>query len=117
MMYAKERNETLQYHLSFHNDNLDETKTKTYYSQPLKWEPKRVYGVSNSVGILTMSGFHNRKLFWGHGITIDSPTNVSRLLNCTTMSKDHIEEQDVRSIHFTFLYSNCITQITRKITR
>ena len=98
MMYAKERNETLQYHLSFHNDNLDETKTKTYYSQPLRWEPKRVYGVSNSVGILTVSGFHNRKLFWGHGITIDSPTNVSRLLNCTTTSKNHIEEQDVRSV-------------------
>ena len=101
MVYAKERNETLRYHLSFHNDNLnDETKTKTYYSQPLRWEPKRVYGVSNSVGILTVSGFHNRTLFWGHGITIDSPTNVSRLLNSTTTSKDHIEEQDVRRVFF-----------------
>ena len=97
MMYAKERDEALQYRLSFQNDiNRDSMKTKEgYYGcQPLRWEPKRVYGVSNSIGILSVSGFHNRRLFWGHGITIDSPTNVSRLLN-VTHKNHHIEEQDV----------------------
>jgi hypothetical protein len=98
-MYAKERDETLQYRLSFYNENQGlKDRLKKTCSVPLRWSPIRVYGRSNSDGILRVVGFYNRVLFWGHGITIDSPINVSRLLDHT--SDDNIEEEDVRVVIF-----------------
>ena len=82
-----QRNVTRRYNIIWVFTMIIWMKRKRKLTTVNPWDGNRnVYGVSNSVGILTVSGFHNRKLFWGHGITIDSPTNVETL-NCTRCPK------------------------------